>query len=90
MKKVLRKGFLIFIAFVSVILCCLTACDNKSKDSLTTIFLVPLDGISEKQLLRLKAELGKNFFDKEEFQFVVDTLGHRNSPKECLNKTKTR
>lgn len=90
MKKVLRKVFLITVAIISFIMCGLTACDNKSKDSVSTVFLVPLDGISEKQILQLKSELEKNFFEKEDMHFIIDTLGHRNSPKECLNKAKTR
>lgn len=90
MKKVLREGFLITVAIISFIMCGLTACDNKSKDSVSTVFLVPLDGISEKQILQLKSQLEKNFFEKEDMHFIIDTLGHRNSPKECLNKAKTR
>lgn len=64
--------------------------DSKESEEVSTVFLVPLDGITEKQLLRLKSELEKNFFDKEERSFIIDTLGHRDSPKECLNKTKSR
>lgn len=90
MRKVFKKGLLITIAIVGFIICGLTACENKSRDSVSTIFLVPLDGISEKQILQLKSELEKNFFDKEDTHFLVDTLGHRDSPKECLNKSKTR
>lgn len=90
MKKVLRESFLITIAIMSFIICGLTACDNKSKESVSTVFLVPLDGVSEKQMLQLKSDLEKNFFDKEENRFIIDTLGHQNSPKECLNKAKTR
>ena len=90
MKKMLKAGRLIVIAIMGFIMCGLTACETKSKDSSSSIFLVPLDGISDKQILQLKSELEKNFFDKEGTYFIVDTLGPGDSPKECLNKAKTR
>ena len=90
MKKLFGKGFLIAVAVVGVILYGLPACVDKQEESLSTVFLVPLDGISEKQLLSLQSDLEKNFFDKEEVHFIIDSLGHSNSPKECLNKAKTR
>lgn len=95
MKKELKGGILILIVMLIIIICGFMACSNgvngnQSKDRVSTIYLMPLDGISEKQLLQLKSDIEKNFADNEDMHFIVDTLGHRNSPKECLNKAKTR
>lgn len=70
------------------------ACHKNSEDAdsamISTVFLVPLDGVSQSRINQLKTELEKNFFDDSENHFVVDILEHKNSSADCLNKAKTR
>lgn len=88
--RLFNRRFWIVLIFLSLIIYGFTECRNRKESEISTVFLVPLDGISDSQIEQLKRDLEKNFFDKEETNFIVDTLGHKNSPEECLNKAKTR
>lgn len=55
-----------------------------------TVFLVPMDGITNQQITQLKTDLEKKFFEGMYNSFVVDTLPHLISNNDCLNEKKSR
>ena len=63
---------------------------NQNKNNELTIFLVPLDNISDVQLDGLKRDLIQNFTDSAFKECIIEKLDNVNSPDTCLNDLKTR
>lgn len=97
MKRI-YKIFLICFALISGLTFVLVSCGKNLKEGhifssgkeVTTIFLVPMDGISQKQINQLKSDLERNFFNERKDSFIIETVDHIVTPDDCLNKAKTR
>ena len=102
MKRIYSFLTLLLVGLISLtsVLSCgsKTQNDNEEYDDsalfepggVSTVFLVPMDGITKKQIMQLKADLEKKFFEGQWNPIVVDTLPHLNSTENCLNDKKTR
>lgn len=55
-----------------------------------TVFVVPLDGISDAEADKLKEDFAVNFADKRWEPYTVETLPHANVPDSCYNARHTR
>ncbi len=55
-----------------------------------TVFLVPLDGISEKDIEKAKNDFSELFAEKQWEPYIVTTLPHLSPTDTCLNDAKTR
>lgn len=67
--------------------------DNESSEhhpSSLTLFLAPMDGVTEAEAVQLGKEFTKNFASRQFEQCEVLTLPHLSSPDSCLNGAKTR
>lgn len=84
-----------FILCISVLSCTCTTDSSSYKDIhdmslLTTVFLVPLDNVSENQMEELKESFMRNFADSVWYPYTVEILNGMASPDSCKNDLKTR
>lgn len=87
MNKIFVFVFSVFTLCVSLLF--LLGCNPENrmnKEKKVFVCLVPLDGISNSQIEKLKREFKENFSDKRGEVFFVENMEHFNTPDSCINK----
>lgn len=91
----MKKKIFLFLAIIGLLLSCKKETPHSEEwlfhgPPFITVFLVPLDGISEKEIEKARKDFSEHFAEKQWEPYIVTTLPHMFSPDTCLNDTKTR